>query len=853
MKTESLSQSVLAATPQAPGRLTDIQTGLTSSSAHARNRNGKSRRSGNGDFVMGYKVLVNQMRSIFFVLLLVSAVLSYYLGNHTDAFIFIILNALNVLIGFVQEFKASKASKTLEKMVKHKVAVVRDGKRMSIDHDGIVEGDIAIAVHGNVLVADMYVRESHDAFVDESLLTGESAPRSISAGDTVFAGTSVVGGRLTGQVVAAGEESSLMQYGKALRHIEKDNDFARFVRKVSLRILLITLLCLAMIAIYAVAAEGKYTPTAFILFAISTLIGVVPESLSLIITLMLAREAVTLSREGVIVKSLPALQQLGSIRYLLTDKTGTLTENAIRLVDTHEIKGLRSAISMVSSADYERTPMDAAFDDALRDKVTAEISADTAIYELVSKKPSVTPFSNSVGYASFDFGDIVIRRGEFHSVLASCSGLSEEEKRNLEHLYADTESKGLRILAFASSLKPSSGTVLDDAAHDADAESNMGSDANKGAGRRKDIFLFNGFAVFEDPLKADAADSYHAAEDLGIRVKILTGDSVLVSKYVAKQIDHGLDDAGVAELGRGIALPAYSESELDKNRVYARCMPEQKLELINRHIPFGAVGFLGEGINDALALKRADVGIVVTNASDVGRQSADILLTEKSLNPIVKAIQLSRKAYAHISTYLLCTLTGNVGTLISITAVAMFWTDLPMLPIQILLNNLLTDVPLIFLITDHLAKEQYEKPIENIAGYFFKTIFAFGLISSAFDIAYFYMFKDLSLEVLRTGWFIFSVACELALVFSLRTTLPMFRAPKLSRSLACALALSGFAAFALMYVPGLNAELSLVPIDGLHIAAILGLTGAYVVANEAYKNLLRRRGLQPKALSGRHS
>jgi Mg2+-importing ATPase len=798
--------------PMTPAALTDIESGLSSAYVHSHHR--QKNRAYNGDFFIGYKVLVNQMRSIFFVLLLISAVLSFYLGNRTDAYIFVILNALNVLIGFAQEFKASKASKTLEKMIKHRVTVVRDGKKVTIDHDSVIEGDIVLPIHGNVLVADLYVRECHDAFIDESLLTGESLPRSIVAGDMVYAGTSVVGGRFIGQVTAAGEESSLMQYGKALKKVQKDNDFARFVKKVSVYILFITLVCLALIAIYAVVIEGKYTSTTFILFAISMLIGVVPESLSLIITLMLTREAITLSREGVIVKSLPALQQLGSIRYLLTDKTGTLTENAIRLVDTHEIKGLQSAISLISAADYERTPMDAAFDDALRAKVTSEISADTAIYDLVPKKPIVTPFTNIAGYAVFDFGDIVIRRGQFHSVLAASTGLSEGERATLEGLYTETESKGLRILAFASSLKASD--------HDG-------------------IFLFNGFAVFEDPLKVDAADSYNAAEELGIKVKILTGDSVLVSKYIARQLDHGLSDANVEELGKDIEIPTYSEREIEENRVYARCMPEQKLELINRHIPYGAVGFLGEGINDALALKRADVGIVVTNASDIGRQSADILLTEKSLNPIIKAIKLSRKAYAHISTYLLCTLTGNVGTLISITAVAMFWTDLPMLPIQILLNNLLTDVPLIFLITDRLAKEQYDKPIENIASNFFRTIFIFGLISSVFDIIYFYMFKDLPLEVLRTGWFIFSVTCELALVFSLRTKLSMFKGPRMSKPLTAAMILSGLAAFLLMYVPELNAKLALVAIDGPHIAMILGLTVAYMFVNEIYKHLVAKR------------
>lgn len=826
--------------------LTDLQTGLSSEYVHAHASAKKSRQA--GDIAMAWSVLVAQIRSIFFVLLFVSAALSFYLGNNTDAWIFIILNAINVILGFVQEFKASKASRTLEKMVKHTVTVIRDGKHMSVESDEVIKGDIVLLVPGNVLVADMVARASADAFIDESVRTGESAPRAISDGDAIYAGTNMVGGTLAAQVTAAGEESSLIKYGQKLKAVHKDNNFARFIKNVSVYILFITLACLALIAIVAVAIEHKYTSTSFILFAISMLVGVVPESLSLIITLMLTREALILSREGVIVKNLTALQQLGSIKYLLTDKTGTLTENSIRLVDVFESKStfiqgakndIRAILSQVSSAEYERTPMDAAFDDALRTMMTSQISGDTPIYALVPKKPVMTPFSNKLGYASFDFGDIVVRRGRFQEVLAGSTGLTDAEKAQLTDIYTEYESKGLRVLAFASApvLRDPMGERVDQKqASSVAAHASGGMRSPSGPSM---FFTFNGLAVFEDPLKVDASHSYLATEGLGIRVKILTGDSVLVSKYVAHKLDKKFDEKNVEELGMH-AVQEYSETQIQEDRVYARCLPEQKLELIDRHIAHGAVGFMGEGINDALALKRADVGIAVTNASDVARQSADILLTEKSLNPVIRAIQLSRRAYAHISTYLVCTLTGNVGTLISLTLVAMFWTDLPMLPIQILLNNLLTDVPLILLVADRLSKDEYSKPVAHSARDFFKKVFIFGFISSVFDMVYFYMFKDHPIEVLRTGWFLFSVLAELALVFSLRSNLSIFRAPRLSRILGIALVSAAAAAFAFVYVPGLNSEFSLVPLALSNVGVIVGLLAVYVIANESYKALRKK-------------
>lgn len=805
-----------AAKPVMPPPLTDLKIGLTSEYVFSHQSPKKKRASGDIDLV--FDVLKNQISSIFFILLLVSALLSWALGHMIDASIFIVINAANVILGFIQEFKASKASKTLEKMISHQATVVRDGKVASIDSEAVIQGDIIMLAPGDILVADVIVRTCADAMVDESLRTGESAPVDVQEGQSLYAGSSIVAGRVTGQVTAASDSNSLVAYSHMLKGVKKNNSFAQFVSSVSVNILCITLLSLLLIGIFSVFLSDKYSPSEFILFAISMLVGVVPESLPLIITLMLTREALSLSKEQVLVKRLAALQQLGSIKYLLTDKTGTLTENKVRLSDDVDVSELRLKASMIATAPYERTPMDSAFDSAIQEAFTTGPSETIQEQEVDKDLVEVTPFKNSTGYAIYTFKDQnqTIIRGQYKAVIALCPDIAQDAKKlaTFDEMYKTLESKGLRVIALA--YRTGIETVVKAGSQSA--------------------YTFSGLLIFEDPLKVDAPHSYKAAEGLGISVKVLTGDSPLVAQYIAAKLDSRLGADNVCSVDT-VPVSSLTDADLEKEKVYARCQPTEKLELIDRHLQHGAVGFLGEGINDALALKRADVGLVVHNASDVARQSADILLMEKSLNPVIKAIQMSRRVYAHISTYLLCTLTGNIGTLFSLTAVALFWKDLPMLPVQILLNNLLTDVPLLLLITDRLAKEAYNKPIEQSSKNLFKTMILFAAVSSIFDLVYFFIFKDAPIEALRTGWFVSSVLCELILVLSLRTTVLAWKGPKISYPLALALIASAALALALPYIPFISTVLYLTVLPLYQMSVILGLTILYFGVNEALKKL----------------
>ncbi len=783
---------------ESPWKPTDILLGLTST--YVRSHPPLKTKGGHSNILLALETLKSQIFSIFFFLLLISACLSYWLGQYVDASIFLGINLVNVFIGFVQEFRASKASQALEHMITHMATVRRDGELIQISSFDVLAGDILLLSPGDVLVADVVTRESEDAFVDESVRTGESAPLEVQNGQMLLAGSSIVSGKVTAQVVAVGEENSLMKYANKLRDIKKRDSFGKFVSKISLYILVTTLIALFLIAIISVFISAKYTPAAFVLFAIAMLVGVVPESLPLIITLMLTREALTLSKENVIIKKLSALQLLGSIKYLLTDKTGTMTENNISVADIVDVSDLKLTATRIALAEYERNPMDKVFDDAIKAYFSlVSIGGQTIEPPHAQDKPQVTAFKSAVGFARYDFIDKTIVRGQFKKVMELCKYHSAD----IESAYDAYELRGLRVIALATSLD-------------------------------RQGFLLNGLLVFEDPLKEDARHSYLAAEGLGINVKIITGDSALVATYIAQKLDSKLGKEQVCALDVE-NVSQLTERDILEDKVYARCQPEQKLELIDRHAYYGAVGFLGEGINDALALKRADIGMVVNNASDVAIQSADILLTEKSLNPIVKAIQMSRKVYSHISMYLLCTLTGNIGTLFSLTAVALFWKDLPMLPVQILLNNLLTDVPLILLITDQLSKEEYNKPVDHSPQALFRNIFIFGLISSCFDIIYFLLFYTYPIEALRTGWFVSSVLAELILVLSLRTKFAAWKGRRLSRPLTFALLGSAALALALPFLPYVSIVFSLVPLSGYQVGVILGLLVAYFLVNEFVK------------------
>jgi Mg2+-importing ATPase len=784
--------------------LTNLKTGLMLSYAqeHAIPR---SSRTWLVPLQLFTEALVHQCFSFFFILLVVSGGLSYALGAKTDAFIFWGITLINTLLGCAQEYKASKAGKLLEQHIKHTVTTRRNGILQEIESNQLLAGDLVYLGPGDIVVADIQVRVAKEAFVDESMRTGETFPISIKKDAQLFAGSNIVSGTIVGQVTRASHESSLMQYAHKVDHVKKNNDFSIFLSRISMGTVIIVLACLSLIALIAVAWQGLYSWGEFALFAVTMLVGVVPESLPLIVTLILSHAALRLAKEQVIVKHLPSLQVLGSIQFFLTDKTGTLTQNTLRVARVLNEQAVEQTALRVARGAYERTPMDHAFDNAIQlffEKNQSSVLVQDA------ESPELIPFHHETGYATFTFSDQVIIRGQFQQVFDRCRPTASE-RVEIEAQYQQCESKGLRVIAFAK------------------------------RSRLAKTFVFSGCLAFEDPLKADAKASYAHLERLGLAIKVLTGYSTRVATYVVNKLRRGKRQAQVFACDTQ-SLTNIGPKEYLQTNVFSRCKPEEKMTILNAYVEKGGVGFLGEGMNDALALKRADVGIVVHNACDIAKQSADMILMEKGLHPILQAVRLSRMAYAHVFLYLICTLTGNIGTLFSLSIVAMFSNHLPMLPVQILLNNLLTDVPLLLLITDRLDPHVSQKPIQHQLSHFFHTIVIFGALSSFFDLAYFLVFRSSEITTFRTGWLIFSVLCELTLVLSLRTKKPAWRGTKPSLPLAHALALCALVACSLPYLPGIRELFALHPLPLKQFTSLLGLVALYVLGNEGCKFFLQK-------------
>lgn len=775
---------------------TNIQQGLTTEEVILLPKNIPAQQE--TSLQLAIKIMKNQIFSFFFFLLIVSGILSLFLGESIDAIIFFGIALVNACIGFFQEYRANTSVRSLESLIEQNTTVRRNGEIHIIPSTEIVVGDIVLCNPGDVIVADMVVRVAEDLYVDESILTGESLPRSVEQGSTVLSGVSVVQGKLTGQVIAVGKESSLLQYADQVARIKKNNSFDSFISSISMYILILTVVSLSIILVVNVLGTHVLTFSEYILYAISVLVGVVPESLPLIITIILTKGVVELSRNQVIVKKISALQNLGSMNYLFTDKTGTITENSLHVKDVVDVDDLTPILHSMTASSYDRTPMDSVFDEAIKSFIQEESSIGADNIHTLQGVRLTSPFTNIRGYAIYTFenGQEIIR-GQYLRVLDVCAGdVSVLRSESFEF-----ESKGLRIIAFAS-------------------RENSESE-----------FTMSGVVVFEDPLKEDAAKTYTGIQNMGVGVKIMTGDSVPVATYVGNILDKTIDTESIYSMDD---WDRKKRENINGYRMYARCQPDDKSELINQHIGNNTVGFLGEGINDALALRRADIGFVVHNASDIARQASDVILLEKSLSPVLTAIRISRRAFIHIRTYLFCTLAGNIGTLISLTAVVVFWQQIPMLPIQILLNNLLTDIPLMFIITDRVSGYSIKSPIRDKPKTFFKLIFLFAFIGSLFDFIFFFVFKGYDISVLRTGWFIFSVITELLLAISLRTELSIFKASRPSKMLTIALITCGIFTLTLPFLP-FGSFFHLVTLSSTHIGLLIGIALVYLLVTEIIK------------------
>lgn len=769
-----------------------------------------------------HRVLARQFRSPFVYLLVAASGIAWALGETVDAAMILGFVLLNAGLGFAQEYHSERSVELLRSFVRAKARVRRGGTESLVDGADLVRGDIVVVETGDMVHADVRFLECEGLAIDESPLTGESVPvrkasdarpaeatEPYQAANVGFAGTTVVSGRGVGVVIATGARSQLGEVAGLTRSADGSSAFEKSLGAFSafiLRVILVTLV-VVFVANLIVKGEAANVPD-LLVFSIALAVSVIPEALPLVTTTTLSRGALRLAREKVVVKRLSAIEDLGSIEVLCTDKTGTITENVLEVADVyghhHGHVVYQAALASSFLGERHRAPNNA-FDIALWNRLPESDRARAAS----TPRAHEVPFDPARRWNSVVVDGTLLVRGAPEDVAARC----EERCDGILAWAAAQGAKGRRVIAVAS--REATGGKW----HAEDAPVQM-----------------VGAISFRDPVKKTAAQAIRHAKRLGVSVVILTGDSAEVAAAVAREVGLIESDAEVmtGEEWERLSEPRRLEA-LQTHAVFARVSPQQKFALVRARQSLGEVGFLGEGINDAPALKVASVGIVVDGASDIAREAADIVLLQHSLEVIVRGIREGRSVFANTVKYVKATLASNFGNFLAVAVATLLVNYLPMLPVQILLLNLLSDFPMIAIATDAVDDDELRRPRSYDVRDIVYAATVLGVVSTVFDFVFFALWSRVSPDVLHTNWFVGSILTELILIFSIRTRRPFWRAVRPARFLTL---LSLGAAAVTVWIPfsRLGSDIfRFVRPSVRDLGVILGIVALYFLVTETVK------------------
>ena len=777
-------------------------------------------------------------RNPLVLILLIAGGISVLVGETVNAAIIFTIITASVFIDFFQEHRAERAVSLLRKRIMTTATVMRDGRKQEIGLVDLVPGDIILLAAGDLVPADAIVLSAKDFFVNQSALTGEPFPverwpvtspdgKGEEVRNRLFLGTSVVSGTATAVIIKTG---SATEYGKIARKLSArppETEMERGLKKFGY--LIMQIVFFLVIFVFLINALYRHSVLDSLLFAVALAVGVTPELLPMILSLNLSRGAIAMSGKGVIVKHLASIQNLGSMDILCTDKTGTLTENRITLIRHVDAQGRESEKVLLYSFLNSscQTGLKSPLDDAILKFREIDIGrfrkVDEIPFDFIRKRISII--------VEEDARQILIAKGAPEEILRVCNfqengdtieELDDEAAEQILSLYQGLSGEGFRTLGVA--YRPFTDQR---SAYSTTDECGM---------------IFLGFVAFIDPPKESARESLELLNRTGIQLKILTGDNELVTRktcdllgYPYGRIIPGseiatMDDDALARVVEGADL-------------FTRTTPDQKDRIIialkkNGHV----VGYLGDGINDAPSLRTADIGISVDNAVDIARESSDIILLKKDLRVIEEGVREGRRTFGNTMKYIMMGTSSNFGNMFSVAAASLFLPFLPMLPIQILLNNLLYDLSQSAIPTDTVDPEYTSAPKRLDIGFIKKFIAVFGPISSLFDILTFVILLvvfSATEPLFQTAWFIESLATQVAIIFVIRTRRTPFllSRPSLLLALSCALVIA--AAFLLPFTP-LGLAFGFVRLPGSFYLILVALIGGYLALVEAVKGWFYR-------------
>ncbi|MDC0723912.1 magnesium-translocating P-type ATPase [Phytobacter diazotrophicus] len=726
-------------------------------------------------------------RNPFNLLLTCLGIFSYASEDLFAAGVIALMVAISTFLNFIQEARSTKAADALKAMVSNTATVLRvaneqgETRWMEIPLDQLVPGDIVKLAAGDMIPADLRVVQARDLFVAQASLTGESLPvekvaktraadqtNPLESDTLCFMGTNVVSGTAQAIVIATGGNTWFGQLaGRVSEQESEPNAFQKGIGRVSMLLIRFMMVMTPVVLLINGFTKGDWWEAA--LFSLSVAVGLTPEMLPMIVTSTLARGAVKLSKQKVIVKHLDAIQNFGAMDILCTDKTGTLTQDKIVLENHTDIAGKVSerVLHCAWLNSHYQTGLKNLLDTAVLEGVEAEAARtlstrwqkiDEIPFDFERRRMSVVVAENADAHQ-------LICKGALQEILNVCSQvryngdivpLDETMLRRIQRVTETQNRQGLRVVAVATKYLP----------------------ARSGDYHRVDEsdLILEGYIAFLDPPKETTAPALKALKANGVTVKILTGDSELVAAKVCLEV--GLD---VGEVVTGNQIEHLGDDELaalaKRTTLFARLTPMHKERIVTVLRREGhVVGFMGDGINDAPALRAADIGISVDGAVDIAREAADIILLEKSLMVLEEGVIEGRKTFANMLKYIKMTASSNFGNVFSVLVASAFLPFLPMLPLHLLIQNLLYDVSQVAIPFDNVDDEQIRQPQRWNPADLGRFMIFFGPISSIFDILTFcvmwWVFKANVPEaqtLFQSGWFVEGLLSQTLIVHMIRT------------------------------------------------------------------------------------
>lgn len=856
---------------------------LKSSKNGITNQEAKKRLEQNGPNTITYakqKSLLKQIIQSYvspfsIVLLLIIAtnlVTNLMLPKNQDYSTIIIIVVIILISGtmkFVEERKSQISAKKLADSIKNKCTVLRDGKKEKIDTSELVVGDIVLIGVGDIMPAEMRIIENNGLQVNQSALTGESEPavkhegqyngeRALDADNILFMQSSISNGYGKGIVVATGNSTYYGSFASKLTKIQEQSPFDKGIADVSKLLLKFMLVMLPIV--FVINAFTKHDVIQALLFSLSVAVGLTPEMLPMIVSTNLAKGSQGMAKKKCIVKSLNSIEDFGAMDVLCTDKTGTLTQDKIILQSYYDASGKEDNEVVIDAC------MNSGFQSGMSNAIDQSIVDYT-------KKHYLSDYQNimqmkKIGELSFSFerrrvsvilddGDNlhVVTKGAVEEMLSICTMYEDDQdhptpftdqlRQQIQKHIDELSEKGMRILVIAQrTLLKKYHTINTNQFEQNEIETEM---------------VLVGYLALLDPPKDSAVKAVKALHQLGISLKVLTGDNGAVTRNITTQI--GIPSPKVI-LGSDIEgmTDDVLQMIVEENNIFAKLSPDQKVRIVkmvekNGHI----TGYMGDGINDAGALKVADIGVSVDNAVGITKDSANIILMEKDLNVLTDGVIEGRKTYANISKYIKMTASSNFGNILSIVIASAFLPFLPMLPVQLLVLNLMYDISCISIPFDNVDKDYITTPKRWSAQGIGHFMMVFGPVSSIFDvITYLVMFFIICSTILggmyfsslidqsqfavlfHTGWFCESLFTQILVVQMLRTDkIPILQ----SRPSAMVVMMTSFALIIGVFLPYsfIGPGLGLTPLPGIYYLFLTLIVVLYIVMISLVKTLYIRK------------